>query len=188
MFFPKVSEVLTRYPHYDLLIIGYSLGAGTLVMWWSSWEILLATVSSSSQAGKWWSRQRANDRYKDHLDGQLTVSGLAQLVALKLEKERLLPSRTEVTVIGSWSIIVPWDKFERTEQGNLHFCKYGVWKVSGENVNPRKVWERIFQVTEVLLCLPPPLGGRCQCWPMSFLFRTLRTVFLGPVWGTFKLW
>jgi len=50
---PKVSEVLTRYPDYDLLIIGYSLGAG-----------------------------------------------LAQLVALKLEKERLLPSRTEVTVIG----------------------------------------------------------------------------------------
>jgi len=44
---------LTRYPDYDLLIIGYSLGAG-----------------------------------------------LAQLVALKLEKENLLPSRTEVTVIG----------------------------------------------------------------------------------------
>jgi len=50
---PKVSEVLSSHPDYDLLITGYSLGAG-----------------------------------------------LAQLVALKLEQEHLLPSQTKVTVIG----------------------------------------------------------------------------------------
>jgi len=50
---PKVSEVLSSHPDYDLLITGYSLGAG-----------------------------------------------LAQLVALKLEEEQLLPSQTKVTVIG----------------------------------------------------------------------------------------
>jgi len=50
---PKVSDVLSRHPDYDVLITGYSLGAG-----------------------------------------------LAQLVALKLEEEQLLPSQTKVTVIG----------------------------------------------------------------------------------------
>ena len=65
---PKVSEVLSSHPDYDLLITGYSLGAGrgrpTLV------------------------------------DIEKHLAGLAQLVALKLEQEHLLPSQTKVTVIG----------------------------------------------------------------------------------------
>ena len=65
---PKVSEVLSSHPDYDLLITGYSLGAGrgrpTLV------------------------------------DIEKHLAGLAQLVALKLDQEQLLPSQTKVTVIG----------------------------------------------------------------------------------------
>ena len=58
--------MLSSHPDYDLLITGYSLGAGS--------------------------------RGRQHL---LTLfAGLAQLVALKLEQEQLLPSQTKVTVIG----------------------------------------------------------------------------------------
>ena len=60
--------MLSSHPDYDLLITGYSLGAG-----------------------------RARPKM---FDIERHFAGLAQLVALKLEQDQLLPSQTKVTVIG----------------------------------------------------------------------------------------